>query len=353
MHLTLRIFGETHRIFAGFQSYLTSLVLSEADSDGNVDGARLMGATGQIESRWRQTMQQWLRLFGAAREQAASLPFGALHAKHNHYMGTVQRRLQESLTVQELDAVLSLWSQRRQAALRATELRIHGDGLNLSNRIWRLENGGLNQIRSTLATAMAQRTSAAELARRLEHLLGADQDMPRWAMGRLYGMDARERLRSRAGLLRGTEHRATGLAYNALRLARTELQYANHAVTTQIAQASPWVTGRKVALSASHPKPDICDEYAAGGPYPVTDEILPLHANCMCWYKEVLMSVSDFTNQIRGWLDGQNDFLDNYQGWLGIDRPTELWPAQMSLVDLLEAWLFLGADSHARLLRLN
>lgn len=352
MHLTLRVFGETHRIFAGFQAYLTGLVRSETDDDGSASGARLMSAMGQVENRWRQTVQQWLQLFEAAREQAASLPFGALHAKHNHYMGAVQRSLQEDLTPQEMDTVAHLWHQRRQAALQATAERIHGDGLRLSNRIWRLENGGWNQIRSTLATAFASRTSASDLARRLEHLLGADQDLPRWAEERLYSMDARQRLRSRGGLLRGTEHRATGLAYNALRLARTELQYANHAVTTQIAAASPWVTGRYVRLSASHPKADICDELAAGGPYPVTDDLLPAHANCMCWYKEALMPVTDFARQVRGWLNGENQFLDTYRGWLGMNRPVEPLPAQLPLVDLLEAWLTLGVSDHARLLRL-
>lgn len=275
MRLTLRTMGETHRIFGDYWQWLKSQINNATGADGFVEPARLLSSS--VDDRFRQAVQRWIRLLEAARENAAGLPFGALVFKHNAYM----TGLQETLTDEETANVIGIWQQRRQTALRATQARVYGDGLNLSQRVWRLENDGLQRIRQTLATAFVERTNAADLAARLEPILGADQDMPRWAEDRLYFMTPAERRRSDVGLLRGTENRGEGISYNALRLARTELQFANHAVTTEIAIHSPWVTGRYVRLSPAHPKVDICDTYAAGGPYDKSQEILPLHPQCV------------------------------------------------------------------------
>jgi hypothetical protein len=98
-------------------------------------------------------------------------------------------------------------------------------------------------------------------------------------------MDARERAQDATGLLRSARDvppgGSSGISYNALRLARNEIQTANHAVTSDIAVHSPWVTGRKVVLSPAHPKSDQCDTFAAGGPYEKTANFLPLHPQCV------------------------------------------------------------------------
>ena len=352
MRLTLRVMGETHRVFGEFQAWLTDSVLRTVDDAGNANGVGLMQTMPQIGEQWRQAVQEWVRLLEAAREQAASLPFGALVVKHNAFVGD-GIRLEETMSADDVGAIIQMWQQRRQLALQATQARIYGDGLNLSQRIWRLENGGLSQIRNTLATAMAERTSAVQLARLVEAQLGADQDMPRWTRDRLYGMTAVERRRSDVGLLRGTENRGKGISYNALRLARTELQHANHAVTTEIARHSPWVTGRFVVLSPAHPKIDICDSLAAGGPYPKDSNLLPAHPSCMCHWKEDLMPKGDFTNQVKGWLRGENAFLDDYRGWLNARQITEPMPWNMSLADSLELWLGINQGAQAAALRLN
>lgn len=345
----LRTMGETHRIFGGFQRWLIGQVRGAAGDDGNADTIKLAGLIQRVEGEWRATVQRWVDMFTVAREQAAGIPFGALVVKHNHY----RSRLQEAMSAQDVGTIVTLWQQRRERALAATRDRIYGDGLNLSQRIWRLENEGLTLVRSTLATAMDGRTNAADLARQLEPLLGADQDMPRWTRERLYNMTARERTTDSEGLLKGSENRTRGISYNALRLARNELQHANHAVTTEIAKHSPWVTGRKVTLSSSHPEPDICDELAAGGPYPVEDEVLPAHPSCFCFYTEVLMKPADFAKQVSGWLNGDNNFLDDYQDWLGVQDVTEPLPMPMSLADSLELWLSTNQGAHAAALRVN
>lgn len=346
--LTLFVMGQTHRLFGEFQDWLIGQVNRHVDDEGFVNGVTLISGFSVIDDRYRRMVQQWTAMFEQARIQAASIPFGALVVKHNAYMGA----LIEAMNANDLNTVTQLWQQRRQRALQAAQQRVYGDGLQLSQRIWKLENGGIQQIRSTLATAMAERTNARDLANRLEAQLGADQDMPRWTDDRLYGMTPAQRAAGREGLLAGTETRAQGIAYNALRLARTELQYANHAVTTEIAKHAPWVTGRFVRLSPGHPKIDVCDDYSSGGPYPKDQQILPLHPNCMCYYEEQVMSRGVFTSQVSDWLAGESDFLDDYKDWLGAQQVTEPLPTDMSVAESLNLWLSVGRGAQAAALNL-
>jgi hypothetical protein len=349
--LTLRTFAETHAILLPVQVWLAAQVQASADEEGNAEPMRLMGLATQFEVRWKPAMQQYTRLLHAAREQAASLPFGALVVEHNAMMAGVRKPVQEAMTPEEVGRIIRLWQQRRMMALGAMERRVYGDGLQLSQRIWRLEAGGLERVRAQLAAAMTQRTNAWQLATMLERELGADQNFPRWAWSRLYGMTPGSRATSAEGLLRGPEVGGQGVAYNALRLARNEIQNANHAVTTEIATHNPAVTGRKTALSGSHSGTDICDELAAGGPYDKTRELLPAHVACMCYYINVLMPKPQFTTNVRGWLDGNNNFLDDYAAWLGTRQPTEPLDWAMPIAESLELWLSVGQAAQAAALR--
>ena len=347
MRLTLKVMGETHRLLLPFQGWLTGLVRSSADDEGNANGAQLMQAMTTIEGRWSKVMADWVKLFEAARIQAASIPFGLLVVQHNAYLTGVKRPVVEAVDEEDTRPIVALWQQRRSRLLEVAQRKTYGDGMNLNQRIWRLENGGLTNIRNTLRTSMAERTNAFTLASLLEEQIGAEDKLPAWTAERLYSMTPRSRAKSEDGLLRGPDEKSKGVAYSALRLARTELQNANHAMSTEIARLAPWVTGRKVTLSAGHPKVDICDQWAAGGPYNKGEEILSLHPNCMCYYTDVLMDKSVFTQQIGEWLAGENDFLDDYSQWLGARDVITPLPWEMSVAESLELWLSTGQSGHA------
>lgn len=369
MRLTLKVMGETHRILGDLQAWLAGEVRRRAGDDGAVGVTELAGLSNQVESRWRQAMKEWRALFDAALVQAGSLPFGALVVRHNHFMGLVQpvresdradganrtdrAILEEDFSPDEVGALIGLWQERRARALQAASERTMPDRLTLSQRVWRLDNGGLQQIQGTLAGAYAERTNAYDLAARLESQLGANQDLPRWTSTRLYRMTPTDRMNDERGLLRGEENRGRGIAYNALRLARTEIQYANVYNHIEIARHTPWTTGKKVRLSPQHPQIDVCDGLAEGGPYAVQDVIIPAHPNCLCYEEYVLMEDRQFAQQVRGWLEGSNTFLDDYQGWLGSIQPTELMPWNMTIADSLELWMSMSGDGHAAALRLG
>lgn len=338
MRLQLRFTAETHRFYRAFYDDLVRIVNAAVDGDGMVSGNMLSGSMATIEQRWLQMTGSWVRMFERARVQAADLPIGAMVVMHNSLMPAVQ----EALTPAEA-AFVQMWEQRRRRALETAAQRIYSDGFNLSQRIWRLQQDGLNDIRSTLALAMSERTSATRLARLLEPLLGAGQGCPRWAYARLYRMTPGERVVDGAGLLRGDECNSTGLAYNALRMARNEIQIAHHAVNDELFRIAPWVEGEKIRLSPGHAEVDICDEYASGGPYQPGEVTLPLHVQCMCYKQAAVMRADDFRNQVKGWMRGENNFLDEYGAWL---NQTPTLPLPLMLANTLQEWLESNLDVH-------
>lgn len=343
MRLQLRFTAETHCLYRALYNDLVKLLAACVDSDGMIDGMKLAGTLPTIEARWLKMHRQWTRIFEHARGQAAALPDGAMVVTHNSLMP-----VQEALTPRET-ALVNLWEVRRQRALNTAAQRIYSDGFNLSQRIWRLQQDGLNDIRSTLATAMSERTSATRLARLLEPLLGAGQGCPRWAYSRLYSMTQGERAADSTGLLKGDECNSTGLAYNALRMARNEIQIAHHAVNDELFRIAPWVEGEKIRLSPGHSEVDICDEYASGGPYQPGEVTLPLHVQCQCWKQAVVMRADDFRNQVKGWMRGENNFLDEYGAWLS---QTPTLPLPLMLANTLQEWLESNLDVHGAALGL-
>ena len=360
--LQLYTAGQVHALLYPFQVWLTKEVSETADGDGIADAGKLAGVIQASDSRWRAVMVDYVALLTRARQQGGAIAFGPYRLRHNRYITEPIERLQEAFvpTMDDFGKLAEMWLRRRNYALQVAQQRVYSDGLNLSQRIWRLEQGGMQTIRNTIATGMAQRTSAVELAQQLEGQLNAGQDWPRWTRARLSKMDARERAQDTKGLLRSARDvppgGSSGISYNALRLARNEIQIANHAVTSDIAVHSPWVTGRKVVLSPAHPQSDICDEYAAGGPYEKGANFLPLHVQCLCRWEEVLMPPSDFAKQVRGWVAGENDFLDDYSSWLGqrsfspIPEPLSIAAAQ-ELFEAMQMWLDGNTDAMATVLK--
>ena len=346
MRLQLRVTAETHRLYRGVYDDLVRIVQASVDGEGMVDGIALSSAGATIEQRWRRMHRAWVRMFERARVQAADLAMGAHVVMHEHLRPSPE--VAEALTPQE-KAFVALWEQRRQRMLEAAASRVYSDGFTLSQRIWRLELDGLNEIRNVLALAYSERTSASRLARLLEPLLGAGQGCPRWAYSRLYRMTPGERAADDTGLARGDECNSSGLSYNALRMARNEIQIAHHMVNDELFRIAPWVEGEKIRLSPAHAEVDICDEYASGGPYQPGEVTLPLHVQCMCYKQAVIMRAEDFRNQVRGWLNGENRFLDDYANWLG---QSPIGPLPLVLAETLQNWLEGNLEAHGAALGL-
>lgn len=144
-------------------------------------------------------------------------------------------------------------------------LWVDPNGYRLSDRIWRTGIEVRSRVDALLDFHLARGTAAVDIAQELEQFLTPAGRATRTV--RPYGREG---------------------SYAARRLARTEITRASGQGTIQAAQANPFVGGVQWRLSASHPKIDICDEYARGGPngdgiYPVDSvPTYPPHCHCLC-----------------------------------------------------------------------
>lgn len=136
------------------------------------------------------------------------------------------------------------------------------NGYRLSDRIWRTASNTRRRVDMFLEEGIAQGRSARDIAADLEQFLQPGRQLKRTTTP--YGTDA---------------------SYDAMRLARTEVSRAAASAAQASAAMNPFVSGLKWNLSPQHPCCDICDTYAAGGPYPVDNPpTMPAHPHCLCFW---------------------------------------------------------------------
>lgn len=235
--------------------------------------------------------------------------------------------------------------------LDVAEQYLYGDSLVLSARIWKIDRDARDGMNMVLLNGIQSGDSAWNVAKQLEQFLGAGQDCPRWTSTRLYGQTKKQIASGDVGLLRDDACDGSGVSYNALRLARTEIQKIHNLATDRMMAQQPWVEEEQVHLSAAHPESDVCDDVTGGGRdgqgiYEKGEIELPLHPNCLCFKTAVLMSEKDFTSKLNAWLSDANAWpeMNRYASDLGVDLSTSLMPAAVNLAvwlfsDQLEEWL--------------
>lgn len=156
--------------------------------------------------------------------------------------------------------------------------------------------------------------SAIPLAERIYRtqvwMNGRVQDMINSALAR--GLSAREFAAEARDWFRPDT--PGGVRYAALRLARTEINNAFHATSVMQADEKPWINQMKWHLSSSHPKPDVCDQYARGGTkgdgvYPPRQVPRKPHPHCFCYVTPVSPDEDEFLdNLVAGRYD---DYLNS------------------------------------------
>lgn len=107
--------------------------------------------------------------------------------------------------------------------------------------------------------------------------------------GLIQGLSARELAQDVYRLVSPTA--PGGVSYNAMRLARTEINNAFHERQIQRAK-SPLVEAVRWNLSRSHPKPDVCNELASQT-YDPKDVPGKPHPHCFCYLTYELKNLDD------------------------------------------------------------
>lgn len=169
------------------------------------------------------------------------------------------------------------------------------DGLTLSDRLWRVTLNMQDDVLTLLRMGVRR---GADAARLIEELLAAGQSVPA-------SLDAQARSNGLAALANQLRDHLTGAGGSARhileRVTRTEMNRA-YTETFVIGLGDvPGVAGVKFRLSPLHPRPDICDLYAAAnlhglgaGVYPLGSHPYPAHPNTLSYLVPVFVEeISD------------------------------------------------------------
>lgn len=156
------------------------------------------------------------------------------------------------------------------------------DGLQLSDRLWRLDRGAREAVGRAIESAVIQGHGASRAA---ADFLARGEAVPADVAAKI-GEAGAEKVAKAAGqaLMRDDES-----AYaNALRVFRTEINRAHGEAYQAAAFEHPEVIGTRFLLSPNHPRPDICDMHASvnryglgPGVYPKDRNPWPAHPNTL------------------------------------------------------------------------
>ncbi len=305
IRLHAKLTGETHRLLLDFSARVRAEMVRVAGEDGTLGPLNFFNLEQYGREQWAETFNNWEELLGAARRQAAWIPFGQVARLHGHFMGAALAGLEEgalleqgglavgvgmpdSAVLQEFAPVIEAMSRRIDALLNNSAALAYSDGKSLSGRIWDLSSQGWAGITNILRETAITGDSAWNAAKKLEGYLGAGQECPRWTSTRLYQLTKTDIAQGdERGLIRGNPCESRGVAYSALRLARNEIQIVHHMATDEAFANMPWVEQEQVILSPDHPPITCeCPDVAAGGEkgdgvYPKGEVVLPLHVQCV------------------------------------------------------------------------
>lgn len=352
LRLQLYVVGATHRRLNELAKEATGIITQQARTDGTLEGMGLYSARTQLDRAWTAWFEEWKASFLDWQEQGAMIPFGALAVYHNQWLLPQIKSLTESqsYTGQQFGEAIGsdelldfVFRPQLQAVLNAARNRIYKDGLNLSSRLWRLDQESRAGIQNILFQGIANGESAMSIAKSLEQYLGANARCPRWTAARLRLTKADIAGGDRTGLASGDDCRGQGVAYNALRLARNEINAAHAMATDYLFEKMTWIEKEEVRLSPDHAMRDECD--AVAGIHPKGTVLLPIHPHCLCYKVAVLIKPSEFTRRLRDWMrGGEWDAMDRYASSVGGDAAKAI---STGLLDALLGWAYGGHDGHS------
>ncbi len=178
-------------------------------------------------------------------------------------------------TVLDTGAVVSSAASAAVAerALFFVQTFIAEEGLQLSDRIWRLDRGARDAIVNALESAVIQGHGAAQAAR---EFLARGEAVPGEVAGKITAANASALSRRAQELMTGTGAPLD----NALRLFRTEINRAHGEAYMMGGEDHPDFGGWRFLLSPSHPKPDICDLLSTQNVHGLGPGVYPSREQC-------------------------------------------------------------------------
>ncbi|MCE5181657.1 MAG: hypothetical protein LLG15_07645 [Betaproteobacteria bacterium] len=267
--------AELEKIYHQAAADIGAAIERNAGMDGNVTLAELQSALAQVNAKLRDLSYQRDALLNGALTEAAALGVDP-----------------------SLAAVMGAAATMTVPAEAVSFVRnfVAADGLQLSDRIWRVDRMAKDIVTNAIESAVIQGHGAAQAAR---DLLSKGSAVPSDVANKLNAANAAELSKSAKELMTGQGSPLD----NAMRLFRTEINRAHGTAYMMGAAKNPDVAGFKFLLSPSHPKHDICDLlstqnlYGLGaGVYPKDkiQGIWPAHPNTLSFV------VAVFKDEVSG-----------------------------------------------------
>lgn len=269
---------------------LQASILSHADGDGTLRLEVMQQLLGQVEAKLQNLSSMQRRLLDVSLLDSAEnglAPF------------------KEALPVSAL-------TQVPHEAVKFVHNFIAADGLQLSDRLWRIDSAAVDDIGKAIKSAVIQGHSASRAA---QEFLSKGQAVPADVQRKLGAADA-DKLARQAG---ATLMTGEGNPYdNALRLFRTEINRAHGEAYILGGEGHEDFGGWRFKLSPNHPEPDICNMHASAnlhglgaGVYPSREQCpWPAHPNTISFVEIVFkdeITPADRAGQVShlDWLNGQ------------------------------------------------
>lgn len=146
------------------------------------------------------------------------------------------------------------------------------DGLRLSDRVWRLDQGAKEALSRSIGRAVV---AGWDASRASAQFMYSGQAVPLDVRSRLYAGKA-DALVRQADLLTGDG----GEVWKADRVFRTEINRAHGTAYMAGAEKTPGFVGFRFLLSPRHPRPDVCDHFANQNLYGLGKGVYPSAKAC-------------------------------------------------------------------------
>lgn len=264
--------ADLERIYRQAAAEIGSQIERHAGQNGNLALQEMRSALAQVEGRLRDLSGARDALLDGNLVKAAQLGTRPFSAAAGAGVG--------------VEAVISTPASMSIAneALNFVRTFIAADGLQLSDRLWRLDRATRDAVVNTIEQAVIQGHGANQAAL---DLLARGAGVPA-------DVQAKIKAASAAGISKAVQERMLadgegGALYNAQRVMRTEINRAHGEAYMLSGDEHPDFAAWQYLLSPAHPKPDICDLlstqnlYGVGpGCYPDRETLpWPAHPNTL------------------------------------------------------------------------
>lgn len=249
--------AELQRAYTAAATDIRAQIEVAAGPDDTVTIANLRELLDQVEARLQVVARTRDELLGEGLEKAAR--YGAMAIEGAPVTGAAA-------------AITSAAAmQVAETAVRFVQSFVAADGLQLSDRIWRIDRGAREAVTGAIERTVIEGQSAAQAARAF---LARGEPVPADIAAKMGAPTGGRIGKAAAAALTGKG----GAMDNALRVFRTEINRAHGEAYMAGGEDKPWFGGWRYLLSPAHPEPDICDLLAAQNLYGLGKGVYPSRA---------------------------------------------------------------------------